>query len=149
MWARIDPKGWDGDTSPSQNKPNWSNPQQLRKVQSFVERCRKGGSQLCKGKSDQKIIMFGLHWMYVQCFPLTGTVYMGCFNYWVSYYVILWATHKLYYRSVRVRLNTKLNLSANWRLKHLLWLTLYRNWMKSRYCLLFFWCFRIVARGQG
>jgi len=57
MWARVDPKGWDGDTSPSQNKPNWSNPQQLRKVQSFVERCRKGGSQLCKGKSDQKIII--------------------------------------------------------------------------------------------
>ena len=57
MWARVDPKGWDGDTSPSQNKSNWSNPQQLRKVQSFVERCWKGGSQLCKGKSAQKIII--------------------------------------------------------------------------------------------
>jgi len=57
MWARVDPKRWDGDTPPSQNKPNWSNPQQLRKVQSFVERCWKGGSQLCKGKSAQKIII--------------------------------------------------------------------------------------------
>lgn len=153
MWARVDPKGWDGDTSPSQNKPNWSNPQQLRKVQSFVERCWKGGSQLCKGKSAQKIIIrisVCLVCIGFMCSVplLTGTVYMSCFNYWVSFFVILWATHKLYCRSVRVRLNTKLNLSANWRLKHLLWLTLYRNWMKSRYCLLFFWCFHIVARGQ-
>jgi len=93
--------------------------------------------------------MFGLHCIYVQCFSFTGTVYMSCFNYWVSYYVILWATHKLYCRSVRVRLNTKLNLSANWRLKHLPWLTLYRNWMKSRYCLLFFWCFHIVQGGSN
>lgn len=157
MWARVDSKGWDGDTSPSQNKPNWSNPQQLRKVQSLIERCWKGGSQLCKGKSAQKIIsclqnpylcMFSFRWLYVQCFPVTGTVCMNCFNNWVTCYMILWATHKLYCRSVRVRLNTKLNLSANWRLKHLLWLTLYRNWMKSRYCLLFSWCFHILTHGQ-